>query len=82
MILQTELLRGCVCHDIFNMHAKERNKSIKEFSAFCECAVPARCDNAKRKDCVNETGMKKASSFVVVLCMQLESLLKGHDKYG
>jgi len=58
-VLQTGLLRGCVCRDIFNMHAKERNKTIKEFSAFFECGVPAHCDKEKRKDRVNKLGMEK-----------------------
>lgn len=41
------------------MHAKERNKTIREFSAFFECGVPAHCDKEKRKDRVNEPGMEK-----------------------
>lgn len=30
--------------DIFNMHRKERNKSVREFSAFFECCAPATRD--------------------------------------
>lgn len=41
------------------MHAKERNKTIREFSAFFECGMPAHCDKEKRKDRVNEPGMEK-----------------------
>ena len=31
-------------HDIFNMHRLERNKTVREFSAFFECIMPAVCD--------------------------------------
>lgn len=34
-------------------------KILSELSAFFECAVPARYDKTKRKDCVNKAGMKK-----------------------
>ncbi len=48
-----------VCLDIFNMHGKVKNKTIRQCSAFFECSMPAHCVKEKRKDHVNEPGMEK-----------------------